>query len=54
MFRCLSLCLLSCAYVYMWRPFSWLSDKEPACYGGDQGSVPELRRFPGEGDEYTL
>ena len=28
--------------------------KESACNAGDQGSIPESRRFPGEGNGYTL
>ena len=28
--------------------------KESACTGGDLGSIPELRRSPGEGNGYPL
>ena len=28
----------------------WLSDKESACQAGDMGLIPELRRFPVEGN----
>jgi len=32
----------------------WLSDKESTRQAGDVGSVPEHRRFPGEGNGYQL
>ena len=28
----------------------WLSSKESACNAGESGSIPGLRRFPGEGN----
>ena len=28
--------------------------KESACNDGDLGSIPELERYPGEGDGYPL
>jgi len=37
------------------RGFPGGSDcKESACNAGDQGSIPGLERFPGEGNGYTL
>ena len=32
----------------------WLSGKESACNAGDLGSIPGLRRSPGEGNGYPL
>ena len=32
----------------------WLSGKESTCNAGDTGSIPELRRFPGEGEGNPL
>ena len=32
----------------------WLSGKEFACQAGDLGSIPGLRRSPGEGTSYSL
>ena len=52
--------LLKDAFVYWlqhdtndWLP--WCSDgKESACNAGDLGSIPGSRRFPGEGNGYSL
>ena len=32
----------------------WLSGQESACQAGDMGSIPELGRFPGEGNSYPF
>ena len=32
----------------------WFSGKESACSVGDLGLIPELGRFPGEGNDYPL
>ena len=32
----------------------WLSCKESACNAGDLGSIPGLRRSPGEGKGYSI
>jgi len=31
-----------------------LAGKQSACFAGDLGSIPELRRSPGEGNGYPL
>ena len=33
-----------------WTELNWTADKESFCYAGDPGSVPGLRRSPGEGN----
>ena len=37
---------------YVWGFPRGSADKEPACNAGDLGSVPGLRRSPGEGKGY--
>ena len=37
-----------------WELHWWLSGKESACNSGDLGSIPELGRFPGEGNGSPL
>ena len=37
-----------------WVLPSWLSGKESTCNVGDLGSIPGLRRSPGEGNGYPL
>ena len=49
------LSLLLYAYDLLIRGFPGGSDsKESSCKAGDPGSIPELGRFPGEGNGYPL
>ena len=38
----------------IWMGSGGSDDKESACNAGDLGSIPELERSPGEGNEYPL
>jgi len=40
----------NCKYI-CWGLPQWLSGKESACWAGDAGSVPELGRSPGRGND---
>ena len=43
----------SCVFIYVGFPGA-LEGKTSACNAGDQGSIPELGRSPGEGKGYPL
>ena len=48
--------VVSCIYIYVYHMgFPAGSEvKASACYAGDLGSIPGLRRFSGEGKGYPL
>ena len=39
---------------YSWASLGGSDGKESTCNEGDLGSIPGLRRFPGEKDDYPL
>ena len=44
-----------CVCIYIFAGFPGYSDsKESACNAGDLGSIPELGRYPGEGNGNPL
>ena len=38
----------------VWASLVGSESKESACNAGDLGSIPQLGRFPGEGNSYSL
>ena len=52
---CVCVCVCVCARVCPCLGFPGSSDsEESACNVEDLGPIPELRRFPGEGNGYSL
>ena len=46
--------ILLCFYKFIRWASPWLRGKESPCSAGDVGSIPELERSPGEGNDYPL
>ena len=47
------MCMKFNTYIFCLLPW-WLSSKESACNAGDAGLIPELGRFPAEGNGNPL